>query len=78
MTYCHSSCHIVNTHLSTVPAHHSKVDSVEDEGDTQLHDGVRVEGEKQTNACEDQQQDDIANDASHIGGLIDEEKPPVD
>ena len=52
-THCHSSCHVVDTQLSTVPAHNTKVDAIEDEGDTQLHDGVRMQWEEKTNASED-------------------------
>ena len=77
-THCHSSCHIVNTQLGTVSAHDSKVDTIEDESNSKLHDGVGMDGEEKTNASEDEQQDDIANYAHHICSLVDKEKPSID
>ena len=66
------SCHIVNTELSKVPAHHSIVDPIEDHCHTKLHDRVGMEGEEEANASEDEEKEDIAKYSEAIGHLVDE------
>ena len=76
-THCHSSGHHVHTQHCTVSPHDSKIHSIEDEDDAELHHVLGVDGQQQTQPTEHEQQDDIAHNTKHIGGLVDEQKPAI-